>query len=164
MKKFKDILAEVEKPKDGKNQAMFDVATAPGEAQPNDVATDAQFKGTTHKQPRKSDKETGDGTRLPGDRNTARPADPVAHTIRLMSRTRDNQHVMDEQVEALDETFKAGTMKLKDGSNVKLTTEDAKALNSLFGDLTSANKKKMQERLETSKSSFTEIVGFAKEV
>ena len=164
MKTFKQILSEVEKPDDGKTQAMFDVATAPGEVRSNEIATDAQFRGTTKKQPREGDKETGDGTRLPGQRNTAKPADPVAHTIRMMARTRDNQHIMDEQVETLEETFKAGAMKLKDGSSVKITTEDAKALNSLFGDLTSSNKKKMQERLEINKSSFTEIVGFAKEL
>ena len=50
-----------------------------------------------------------------------------------------------ESVE-LDEAFKAGEMKLSDGSSVKLTNEDVSALNTLFKELNSANQKKMQDR------------------
>lgn len=67
-----------------------------------------------------------------------------------------------EEVE-LDEAFKAGEMKLSDGSSVKLTNEDVSALNTLFKELNSANQKKMQERMMKDKKGFAEIVSFAKE-
>lgn len=67
-----------------------------------------------------------------------------------------------ESVE-LDEAFKAGEMKLADGSSVKLTNEDVSALNTLFKELNSANQKKMQERMMKDKKGFAEIVSFAKE-
>ena len=67
-----------------------------------------------------------------------------------------------ESVE-LDEAFKAGEMKLSDGSSVKLTNEDVSALNTLFKELNSANQKKMQERMMKDKKGFAEIVSFAKE-
>lgn len=70
---------------------------------------------------------------------------------------------LEEAVEVLDEAFKAGEMKLSDGSSVKLTNEQASALNSLFKELNSANQKKMQERMMKDKSGFSEIVSFAKE-
>ena len=63
----------------------------------------------------------------------------------------------------LDEAFKAGEMKLSDGSSVKLTNEDVSALNTLFKELNSANQKKMQERMMKDKKGFAEIVSFAKE-
>jgi hypothetical protein len=63
----------------------------------------------------------------------------------------------------LDEAFKAGEMKLADGSSVKLTNEDVSALNTLFKELNSANQKKMQERMMKDKKGFAEIVSFAKE-
>lgn len=63
----------------------------------------------------------------------------------------------------LDEAFKAGAMSLKDGSTVKLTNEDAKALDSLYDNLNSDNRKKMQEKLEGNKKAFAEILAFAKQ-
>ena len=63
----------------------------------------------------------------------------------------------------LDEAFKVGAMKLKDGSSVKLTKEDVQALEGLYKNLNSSNRKKMQEKLETDKKSFGEILAFAKQ-
>ena len=54
-------------------------------------------------------------------------------------------------------------MKLADGTAAKLTNEEASALNTLFKELTSANQKKMQERMMKDKKGFSEIVSFAKE-
>ena len=65
--------------------------------------------------------------------------------------------------EYMDEAFKAGSMKLADGSSVKVTTEQANILNSLFQELNSSNKKKMEERLMSGSKGFNEILSFAKE-
>jgi hypothetical protein len=70
---------------------------------------------------------------------------------------------MKKEAVELDEAFKAGEMKLSDGSSVKLTNEDVSALNTLFKELNSANQKKMQERMMKDKKGFAEIVSFAKE-
>ena len=67
-----------------------------------------------------------------------------------------------EEVE-LDESFKTGVMKLKDGSSVTLTREDADALNSLSKLLNSANQSKMQDQVASSKKEFNQILAFAKE-
>lgn len=63
----------------------------------------------------------------------------------------------------LDEAFKVGAMKLKDGSSVKLAKEDVQALDNLYKNLNSSNRKKMQEKLEADKKSFGEILAFAKQ-
>jgi hypothetical protein len=65
--------------------------------------------------------------------------------------------------EYMDEAFKAGAMKLSDGSSVKLTSEQALTLNALFNELNSSNKKKMEERLMSDAKGFNEILAFAKE-
>lgn len=63
----------------------------------------------------------------------------------------------------IDEAFKVGAMKLKDGSSVKLAKEDVQALDNLYKNLNSSNRKKMQEKLEANKKSFGEILAFAKQ-
>jgi hypothetical protein len=63
----------------------------------------------------------------------------------------------------IDEAFKVGAMKLKDGSSVKLAKEDVQALDTLYKNLNSSNRKKMQEKLEANKKSFGEILAFAKQ-
>ena len=67
-----------------------------------------------------------------------------------------------EEVE-IDEAYKAGNLKLKDGSQVKLTSEDAKVINSLYKNLNASNRKQMEQRMMRDKKSFGEIVAFAKE-
>jgi len=64
----------------------------------------------------------------------------------------------------LDEAFKAGAMKLNDGSSVTLTSESSNALNNLFNQLSSQNKTKMEQRLMSGSKGFNEILAFAKEV
>jgi hypothetical protein len=70
---------------------------------------------------------------------------------------------MNEETEELDEAFKIGAMKLKDGSSVTLTREDVDALNSLSKLLNSANQSKMQDQVTSSKKEFNQILAFAKE-
>lgn len=67
-----------------------------------------------------------------------------------------------EEVE-LDEAVKVGNMKLKDGSSMKVTKEDAKLLNQMFKGLNNQNRKQMEKVMMTDKSGFNEIVGFARE-
>lgn len=69
-----------------------------------------------------------------------------------------------EEVEQIDEAFRAGSMKLHDGSSITLTKESADVLNNLFNQLNSSNKVKMEERLMSSSKGFDEILAFAKEV
>jgi len=64
----------------------------------------------------------------------------------------------------LDEAFKAGAMKLNDGSSVTLTSESSNSLNNLFNQLSSQNKTKMEQRLMSGSKGFNEILAFAKEV
>jgi hypothetical protein len=68
-----------------------------------------------------------------------------------------------EEVE-LDEAFKIGSMKLKDGSSVTLTRESVDALNGLFNQLNSTNKSKMEERMMSGQKGFKEILSFAENV
>ena len=68
-----------------------------------------------------------------------------------------------EEVEVLDEAFKQGIVKLKDGSSVILKKQDAGLLNQMFKDLSATNRKKMQSVAMTDKAGFEEILGFARE-
>ena len=66
--------------------------------------------------------------------------------------------------EDLDEAFKAGQMKLKDGSSVTVSKDCAESLNSLFTQLSPANKTKMEERLMSSPKGYNEILSFAENI
>jgi hypothetical protein len=66
--------------------------------------------------------------------------------------------------ENLDEAFKIGAMRLKDGSTVTLNRESVDMLNKLFTQLNSANKAKMEERMMSGKSGFQEILSFAENI
>lgn len=71
---------------------------------------------------------------------------------------------MAEESEQIDEAFRAGSIKLHDGSSVTLTKESADVLNNLFNQLNSSNKVKMEDRLMSGSKGFDEILAFAKEV
>jgi hypothetical protein len=62
----------------------------------------------------------------------------------------------------LDEAFNAGTLKLKSGEMVKIDEASAKALNAAIGQLSGANKKRMEAEAMKDKSSFNSMVKFAK--
>ena len=67
-----------------------------------------------------------------------------------------------EEVEIIDEAFKAGTVKLKDGSTVKVNEATAKVLNNALSQLSASNKKRMEAEAMKNKSSFESMVKFAK--
>lgn len=70
---------------------------------------------------------------------------------------------VNEAKETLSEAFKAGNLKLRDGSSVDVSSQDAKLLNQLFKDLNPKNKKEMQKVAMTDEAGFEEILGFARE-
>jgi hypothetical protein len=63
----------------------------------------------------------------------------------------------------INEAFKAGNVRLNDGSSVPLKAEDAKLLNQMFKDLNERNRKTMQSTLMMDKNGFNEILSFARE-
>jgi hypothetical protein len=63
----------------------------------------------------------------------------------------------------LTENFKAGIVKLDDGSSVLVKDQDAKLLNQMFADLNATNKKRMMKVAMADKTGFNEILGFARE-
>lgn len=65
--------------------------------------------------------------------------------------------------ESIDESVKAGNMKLRDGSSVKVSAQDAKLITQMMKDLNAANRRKMEKVMMTDKAGFEEILGFARE-
>ena len=69
---------------------------------------------------------------------------------------------LDEAVE-LDEAFKAGGLKLKDGKQVMVKKDDATMLNDLMKQLSKPNVKKMTDTAMKNKKGYAEILGFARD-
>jgi hypothetical protein len=63
----------------------------------------------------------------------------------------------------LDEAFKAGGLKLKDGKQVLIKKDDAKMLNDLMKQLSKPNVKKMTDTAMKNKKGYEEILGFARD-
>jgi hypothetical protein len=63
----------------------------------------------------------------------------------------------------LDESFKAGGLKLKDGKQVLIKKDDAKMLNDLMKQLSKPNVKKMTDTAMKNKKGYEEILGFARD-
>jgi hypothetical protein len=80
-----------------------------------------------------------------------------------LNRAANKMEGVESPTQMLDETFKQGVVKLKDGGSVVLKKEDADLLNQMFKDLSAANRKKMQEVAMKDKAGFEEILGFARE-
>jgi len=72
--------------------------------------------------------------------------------------TNESATFIDEAVK-----LKRGPMRLKDGSQIMVSKEDADLLNKMFNDLSSTNQRKMQKVMMTDKAGFEEIRGFARE-
>jgi hypothetical protein len=67
-----------------------------------------------------------------------------------------------EEVEYIDEAFKKGMLKLKDGKTVKIDEKTAKFLNDAMKQLNPGNRKKMETEAMKDKKSFEAMVDFAK--
>lgn len=83
---------------------------------------------------------------------------------RFIKRGKGMTAAANKMSEQIDEAFRAGSIKLHDGSSVTLTKESADVLNNLFNQLNSSNKVKMEDRLMSGSKGFDEILAFAKEV
>lgn len=82
--------------------------------------------------------------------------------ISRVGRDEEGEEKIRESVE-ITEAFNQGIIKLKDGSSVILKKEDADLLNKMLKDLSSTNRKAMQEVAMKDKVGFNEILGFARE-
>jgi len=67
-----------------------------------------------------------------------------------------------EEVELVDEAFKAGNLRLKDGKTVKIDKVTAESLNNAMSQLNSTNRKRMEAEAMKDKKSFDAMVQFAK--
>lgn len=67
------------------------------------------------------------------------------------------------KTESLDEAYKAGIVKFKDGKQSIIKKEDADLLNKMLKDLSPASRKSMSKVAETDQAGFDEILGFARE-
>ena len=85
-------------------------------------------------------------------------------TLKIV-KTRKKQSIgypLNEEVN-LTENFKAGAVKLADGSSIIIKDQDAKLLNQLVKELSGSNKEAMMKAAMKDKKGFNEILGFAKE-
>lgn len=67
-----------------------------------------------------------------------------------------------EEVELIDEAFRAGNLRLKDGKTVKIDKMTAESLNNAMKQLNSTNRKRMETEAMKDKDSFDAMVKFAK--
>ena len=70
--------------------------------------------------------------------------------------------LMKEEADYIDEAFKKGMLKLKDGKTVKIDEKTAKFLNNAMKQLNPGNRKKMEAEAMKNKKSFDAMVDFAK--
>ena len=70
--------------------------------------------------------------------------------------------LMKEEADYIDEAFKKGMLKLKDGKTVKIDEKTAKFLNDAMKQLNPGNRKKMETEAKKDKKSFDAMVDFAK--
>ena len=68
-----------------------------------------------------------------------------------------------EEVDLEEANFKPGNLKLNDGSQVKISMDDAKAITAVMKTLNPKNRKEMETTLMKDKKGFEEVLGFAKE-
>ena len=186
MKTYKEIISEVAEPK-GEDEKRFKAKHIIQKIN-HPAAEEGQFTGGKTAKKDKSklsghkdgeDEEVYEATMTPAD---TKQRENIVKGMKkskadLQARYGDKwksvmyatatKKAMEESVvvedEMISEAFKAGAMKLAYGTAAKLTNEEASALNTLFKELTSANQKKMQERMMKDKKGFSEIVSFAKE-
>lgn len=82
---------------------------------------------------------------------------------RAMTSTQRSLASMNKEEAELDEAFKAGIVKFKDGKQTILKKEDADLLNKMMKDLSPGSRKSMDKVAMTDQAGFDEILGFARE-
>jgi len=68
-----------------------------------------------------------------------------------------------EETELEEANFKPGNLKLDDGSQVKISRDDVKAIDTVMKTLNPKNRKEMEATMMKNKKGFEEVLGFAKE-
>ena len=81
---------------------------------------------------------------------------------RIVGRLKKGEHSIKEEVELVDEAFKAGNLRLKDGKTVKIDKVTAESLNNAMSQLNSTNRKRMEAEAMKDKKSFDAMIKFAK--
>ena len=67
-----------------------------------------------------------------------------------------------EEVEFIEEAVKVGTLKLENGKSIKVTKEDAVALNTVLKSLNPDNRKRMEVEMMKDQKSYNDMLTFAK--
>ncbi len=67
-----------------------------------------------------------------------------------------------KEVEFIDEAVKVGTLKLENGKSIKVTKEDAVALNTVLKSLNPDNRKRMEVEMMKDQKSYNDMLTFAK--
>jgi hypothetical protein len=80
------------------------------------------------------------------------------HNIRQLKK--EDVEVAEEEV--LEEAVSTGDLKLRDGSTVSISSNDAKIVNNVLASLNPENRKRMEDELKKNKKSFEKIMTFAK--
>ena len=174
MKKFRDLLEKDAKDYVGDGESQKDYEAASDDEQkfknlhsthnanlimPKDhpVAPDYVFSGEIPK------KESGKGEPIlkkysdfvSSTRSAAKPGGDKTPVMQGSSKVK-------EEVDYIDEAFKTGMLKLKDGKTVKIDEKTAKFLNDAMKQLNPGNRKKMETEAMKDKKSFDAMVDFAK--
>jgi len=180
MKTFKQLVNEVAEPKGGDEKRFKAKHVVAKYDHP--AAEDDQFVAKTNKKKRMADHEKGEDEEVYEESQpkwkvaigkkhytvTARNTAEAGRKAKMMADKEGNRGVggkierMAEEVE-LDEAVKMGSMKLKDGKTVKLSKDEAEAVNNVFKELNSSNKKRMQDEMMKNKAGFDKVLKFAKE-
>ena len=175
MKKFKDLIEADAKDYKGDDESQKDYDTASSDEEKfkqlhfthnadlakmgrkHPVAPDYVFSGEVPK------KESGKGEPIlkkysdfvSSTRSAAKPGGDKTPVMQGSSKVK-------EEVEYIDEAFKKGMLKLKDGKTVKIDEKTAKFLNDAMKQLNPGNRKKMETEAMKDKKSFDAMVDFAK--
>ena len=183
MKKFKDLFEEIAadmKPAKGdKKPPKYLKPVSKGEQEFADkhkvdktdypLGNDEIYTGD-HKGPKNDPEPEGGKTKkgepilktyksMTGGKSSKRSADKSQGDMKSVMQ---GSSKVAEEVEYFDEAFKAGSIKLKSGEMVKIDEVSAKALNAAIGQLSGANKKRMETEAMKDKSSLMGMVKFAK--
>ena len=184
MKKFKDLFEEIaadqKLPKGPKKPEKYLKPVSKGEQEFADMhkvdkkdyplGNDEIYTGD-HKGPKEDSNQVGGKDHKKGE--------PILKTYKSMTGGKSSKRSADksqgdikpvmqgsskvsEEVEFIDEAFSAGTLKLKSGESVKVDEASAKALNAAIGQLSGANKKRMETEAMKDKKSLMSMVKFAK--
>lgn len=161
--KIKGDFLKVQRAKDAEHNAAMG-RTNTGRKKPERAMTSTQKSlASMNKEEAELDETTVSATKRPV--NVTGP-DGITRTVYKRSNVNVTDNNGQDKIktnEALDEAFKAGIVKFKDGKQTILKKEDADLLNKMMKDLSSGSRKSMGKVAMTDQAGFDEILGFARE-